>query len=170
MDKIQEIIRTLGLIPLTQEGGLYVQTYRSSEMIPQAALPAHYNGPRSFGTAIFYLMTADADSFSALHRVETDEIYHFYLGDAVELLLLLPGGASRRVILGPKIMEGQQVQFVVPAGAWQGSRLLDGGDYALLGTTMAPGFDRADFALGERRELVTGWPQEDAQIVRLTRG
>jgi uncharacterized protein len=169
MDTIQEIIRTLGLIPLTQEGGLYIQTYRSSEMIPQTGLPARYDGTRSFGTAILYLMTGDADSFSALHRVETDEIYHFYLGDAVELLLLLPGGASQRVILGPKILEGQQVQFVVPAGSWQGSRLVDGGRYALLGTTMAPGFDRADFALGERDELVAGWSQEAAGIVRLTR-
>ncbi len=170
MASIEEIIRALNLVPLPPEGGLYRQTYLSGEMVPPAGLPERYDGPRPFSSAIYYLLTAEPDSFSALHRVITDEIYHFYLGDPVELLLLLPGGTSQTVILGQDLLAGQQVQFTVLAGAWQGSLLLPGGCYALLGTTMAPAFDRADFELGARAGLIAGWPQEAARIARLTRG
>ena len=151
------------------EGGLYAQAYRSTEVISQAGLPPRYTGPRPFGTAIYYLLTTEADSFSALHRLVTDEIYHFYLGDPVELLLLFLDGTSQRAILGHDLAAGQQVQFVVPAGAWQGSRLIAGGSFALLGTTMAPGFDPADFTPGARADLLAGWPTEAALINQLTR-
>jgi hypothetical protein len=97
-------------------------------------------------------------------------VYHFYLGDPVELLLLFPDGAGRRVVLGPDILHGQQVQFVAPRGVWQGSRLLPGGRFALLGTTMAPGFDPTDYEGGRRHELLARYPDHAALIRALTRG
>ena len=167
--RVEQIIRALKLEPLPAEGGLYSQSYCSAEFISPAGLPARYTGPRPFGTAIYYLLTAESHSFSALHRLATDEIYHFYMGDPVEMLVLHPNEVSQRVRLGSDLLSGQQVQFVVPAGAWQGSRLAPGGSYALLGTTMAPGFDAADFTLGARAELLTGWPAEAGMIHQLTR-
>jgi hypothetical protein len=165
----EELIRRLGLEPLPVEGGWFRQTYLSAEEIPAGALPARYAAAKPFGTAIYFLLTAEPDCFSALHRLPTDEIYHFYLGDPVELLALHPGGRSERVVLGQEIERGQQVQFTVPRGAWQGSRLLPGGSFALMGTTMAPGFTPPDFALGRREELLREFPQEAELIRALTR-
>lgn len=166
---IERLMDMLGLVPLPIEGGHFCQTYKSEERIPRSALPERYAGDRSFGTAIYFLLTAEADSFSALHRLTTDEIYHFYLGDPVEMLLLRADGSSERVILGQDILHGQKVQFVAPKGAWQGSHLLAGGKWALLGTTMAPGYEQADFELGERAVLIEKFPQAREWIIALTR-
>lgn len=168
--RVSEIINLLNLKPLPNEGGLFVQTYVSEEWIPIASLPERYKGrTKPFGTAIFYLLTNDLDSFSVLHRLPTDEIYHFYLGDPVEMLLLYANGSTRRVVLGQNILAGQFVQWVVPRGVWQGSYLLPGGEYALLGTTMAPGFTLEDYEPGDRDFLLTQYPQEADLIRRLTR-
>jgi hypothetical protein len=164
----EEIVQLLDLQPLPQEGGLFRQTYRSAEELPAAALPPRYGGPRRFATAIYYLLTDDPDSFSALHRLKTDELYHCYLGDPVQMLLLHPGGDSERIVLGPDLAAGQRVQFVVPAGSWQGSRLVPGGRWALLGTTMAPGYEPEDFELGGRG-LLTTYPDQAGLIHVLTR-
>jgi len=164
-----QIVALLGLVPLPGEGGLFRQTYRAAETIPAVALPARYGSPRRFATAIYYLLTDDPDSFSALHRLKTDEVYHFYLGDPVEMLLLNPDGGSEQVVLGQDLAAGQQVQFVVPAGAWQGSRLLPGGRHALLGTTLAPGYEQEDFELASRVDLLRDYPAEAALIRALTR-
>ncbi len=170
MDQLtaEKIIELLHLEPLPVEGGWYSLTYVSQDK-SALGLPERYSGSRAFGSAIYYLLTADTDCFSALHRLLTDEIYHFYLGDPVELLLLKPGGECQRVILGSDIIHDQKVQFTVPAGAWQGSHLLPGGRFALMGTTMAPGYDHADFTLGKRSELQAGWPGEAALIAKLIR-
>lgn len=166
---VEKIIRLLNLKPLPDEGGLFAESYRSADSILRAGLPERYSGTRLAGTAIYYLLTDEHDSFSALHCLKTDEIYHFYLGDPVDMLLLLPGGGSRHVTFGQDLIHGQAVQFTVPAGAWQGSRLAPGGRFALLGTSMAPGFDPDDFTLGQRSELLAGWPEEGERIERLTR-
>ena len=163
-----QIIELLGLEPLPEEGGLFRQTYRSAEQVPAAALPPRYTAPRQFATAIYYLLTDEPDSFSALHRLKSDEVYHFYLGDPVEMLLLHPDGSSERILLGRELAAGQQVQFVVPAGAWQGSRLIRGG-FALLGTTMAPGYEQDDFELGKREDLLRDYPGQAELIRGLTR-
>lgn len=169
-DMIPRLIERFGLRPLPGEGGLYAESYRSPSTIPPPALPPGYAaGPRTIGTAIYYLLTSAPDSFSALHRLAGDEIYHFYLGDPVEMLLLYPDGSSRQVTLGPDVLHGQEVQFVVPGGCWQGSRLLPGGRFALLGTTMAPGFDPADYAPADRSTLQASYPHERERIARLTR-
>lgn len=165
----KQLIEHLKLEPLPVEGGYFRQTYRSDETLARSALPARYPSERLFGTAIYYLLSDDPDCFSALHRLPTEEIYHFYLGDPVELLLLHPDGPSERVVLGPDIFGGQQVQFVVPRDVWQGSRLIPGGRWALLGTTMAPGYDPSDFEGGERDALIQLYPQEADLIRALTR-
>jgi uncharacterized protein len=164
-----QLIEYLGLEPLTIEGGLFRQSYVAAESIAAEALPQRYRGPRTFGGAIYYLLTSEADSFSALHRLETDEIYHFYLGDPVEMLLLYADGRGERIVLGPDILHGQHVQFVVPRGVWQGSRVLAGGSFALMGTTMAPGFDLADWAEGKRDSLRREYPEHAELIRALTR-
>lgn len=164
-----EIIALLGLTPLPIEGGHFRETWRSPLTIDRSMLPLRYAADKSVGTAIYYLLTHDPDSFSALHRLPTDEVYHFYLGDPVEMLLLSPDHAVRRIILGPNIGAEQHVQFVVPAGTWQGSRLIAGGEFALLGTTMAPGFDPADYQPASREELCNEFPAAADLIRTLTR-
>ena len=112
----ERLIGLLGLVPLPVEGGFFRQTYESDETLPAGALPARYGRPKTFATAIYYLLTSDADSFSALHRLPTEEVYHYYLGDPVEMLLLHPDGRSERAVLGQDLLGGQHVQQVVPRG------------------------------------------------------
>jgi predicted cupin superfamily sugar epimerase len=157
-----EIIEFLHLTPLPIEGGLFNQTYKSKESIPQQALPSRYHSNHSFGTAIYYLHKPG--TFSAIHRLLTDEIYHFYLGEPMEMLLLFPDGTSQVIILGQEILAGQFVQFVVPAGVWQGLHLLQPRGWALLGTTMAPGYEQDDFELGKRKELLSQYPEQKVLI------
>ena len=169
MTSAVELIERLGLQPHPSEGGHYRETWRADESVDPAALPERYSGERTFGTAILYLLTSDPNSFSALHRLPTDEIFHFYLGDPVELLLLHPGGEVDVVTLGPDVTRGQRFQFVVPRGVWQGSRVKAGGEWALLGTTMAPGFEFADYETGERERLIADYPEAADRIRGLTR-
>lgn len=168
-DIVEQLIRLFHLQPLPEEGGLYAQTYRAPEIVETKCLPERYTEEHPAGTAILYLLTSDEDSFSALHRLPTDEIYHFYLGDPVEMLLLYPGGKSERVVLGQDVLNGQQVQFAAPRGVWQGSHLADGGRFALIGTTMAPGYVDGDYTPGEREGLIQQYPQDAGLIRRLTR-
>jgi uncharacterized protein len=157
------------LMKLPIEGGLFFQRYESSEAIPVKELPERYQHPHPFGTGILYLLTDDQDSFSAMHLLPTDEIYHFYLGDPVEMLYLYPDGTTKVVILGQDLQAGQEVQYVAPAGVWQGSHLVPGGEYALLGTTMAPGYIDEDFVIGSRTELIKQYPEQKQKIISLTR-
>jgi predicted cupin superfamily sugar epimerase len=164
-----ELIFKLGLQPLPAEGGLFRQTYVSRDTFEAGALPVRYGGARQACTAIYYMLTDEEDSFSAFHRLQSDEVYHFYMGDPVELNLLLPDGSSQKTILGQDILGGQQVQWVVERDVWQGLRLRPGGRFALLGTTVAPGFHTDDFELGKRQDLVREYPDAAASIVQLTR-
>jgi predicted cupin superfamily sugar epimerase len=166
---IQQLIDLLHLEPLQGEGGLFHQTYRARDELLLDHLPKRYPSRRRFSTAIYYLLTSEADSFSAMHRLLTDEVYHFYLGDPVEMLLLHPDGRNARIILGQDLLADQLVQFVVPYAVWQGSHLLPGGKFALLGTTMAPGFEYDEFVLGKREDLIRLYPRAEALITKLTR-
>jgi predicted cupin superfamily sugar epimerase len=161
-----QLIKLLQLQP-HPEGGFYRETYRSTESVKHAGLPQRYSGDRSFSTGIYFLLTAG--NFSAMHTVAGDEMFHFYFGDAVEMLLLDPDGGSRTIRLGHALDKGELPQFLVPHGWWQGSRLIDGGKYALLGCTVAPGFDFADFELGSRKTLQSQFPKAAEMIGRLTR-
>jgi len=153
--------------PLPQEGGFYVETYRCSEKIAQLSLPKRYTSDRSFGTAILYLLTPE--TFSALHRVNSDEIFHFYLGDPVTMLQLHPDGASEIITLGHDVLNGQNVQVAVPRDSWQGCFLNKGGRFALMGTTVTPGFEAADFEPSRRQDLLQRYPGQRDLIIQLTR-
>ena len=151
----------LHLEPHPVEGGSFRRTYTS---LGSVELP---RGVRAQGTAIYYLL--EAGTFSEMHVLASDEIFHFYLGDPVEMLQLYEDGCTAVFTLGPDLATGQQVQLVVPAGVWQGTRLVDGGKLALLGCTVTPGFDFADYRGGSYAELVAKWPAEAERIRRLTR-
>ena len=162
----EQIIQLLGLQPHPEEGGYFAETYRSQEAISRPALPNRYRSERSFGTGIYYLLTPD--TVSALHKLESDEVFHFYLGDPVTLLQLHPDGESEVMTLGQDIAAGQRLQVVVPRGTWQGSLLNEGGEYALLGCTVAPGFEYADYESGSRIDLLKEYPEREELILRLT--
>ncbi len=166
MLNVQELIAALDLQPLPLEGGYYRETYRSPTRLPAAALPDHYRTDKALSTAIYYLLTPH--TFSALHRLPTDEIFHFYLGSPVQMLQLWPDGQGRVVTLGPDVLAGQSLQVIVPRGVWQGSFLTAGGSYALLGTTMAPAFDFADYEAGNCERLVEVYPDYAELIRRLS--
>jgi predicted cupin superfamily sugar epimerase len=122
---------------------MYRETYRSELTIVNSALPPDYEGDRSVSTAIYYLLTPSI--YSGLHRLPTDEIFHFYLGQPVEMLQLFPDGRGELITLGVDLAAGMRPQIVVPGGTWQAARLTAGGRFALMGTTVAPGFDFRDF-------------------------
>jgi predicted cupin superfamily sugar epimerase len=159
----EELIALLQLQPHPREGGFFRETYRADEGFLAAALPPRYGQDRSVSTAIYYLLTPD--TFSALHRLASDEVFHFYLGDPVRMLQLFPDGQGREVILGTDVLRGQSPQVVVPRGVWQGSLLEPGGTFALLGCTVAPGFDYADYETGERAALLARYPAF-AELIR----
>ena len=147
----EDVIQILDLKPLTIEGGFFYETYRSPQKIE---LPL-YRGPRALATAIYYLLTPE--TFSRMHRVPGEEIFHFYLGDPVEMLQLDDNGSGEVITMGQDIAAGMKLQHVVPGGRWQGARLRAGGSFALMGTTMSPGFEYEDYETGGH-ELMGQWP------------
>jgi hypothetical protein len=161
---VEDVLRILSLAPLPREGGFFRETYRSQLMIPAEALPPGYTGPRHVGTAIYYLLTPSTASL--IHRFPGDEVFHFYLGDPVEMLQLHPDGKAYSVVIGCDIERGMRPQVVVPAGVWQGSCLVAGGRFALMGTTMAPGFEFSDFEFGNQAALLRQFP-EYADLIRV---
>lgn len=158
----EDLIRLLGLEPLAGEGGYFRRTWTSP-------LPSAHDPSRPCGSAILFLLTSGAVGFSAFHSLGTDEVYHFYAGDAVELHLLRADGQHECLFLGPDVVAGQVPQAVVPAGVVQGSRLTAGGAWALLGTTMAPAFVPEDFTLVSRAELLASHPHLHKLISGMTR-
>ncbi|MBC8039358.1 MAG: cupin domain-containing protein [Opitutaceae bacterium] len=154
-----EIIELLKLEPLPDEGGFFRQTYVSSVALPEG---------RAAGTAIYFLMTPE--EFSALHTLETEEVWHFYAGDPVEHLILDSAThTGAKTLLGPDLTAGQRPQLRVPAQACQGARLAPGGSWALLGCTMSPGWDEREFTLARRDPLLAAFPTWAADIHALTR-
>lgn len=164
---LSDLMKILDLKPLEPEGGFFVETYRTAEKIDARQFGLGHGGTRSLSTAIYYLLTPE--SFSAIHRVPGDEIFHFYAGDPVEMLELFPDGTSGVTTLGPDVRRGMKFQHIVKGGVWQGARLIQGGEYALLGTTMSPGFDYADFSKGNAGELVARYPAHERLIRELLR-
>ena len=156
-----QIKQLLQLQPHPIEGGLFRRTYTSALTLnaPQ--------GPRPASTAIYYLL--EPGTFSEMHCLASDELFHFYLGDPVEMLQLLPNGRSALFTLGPDLQAGHHVQLPVPAGVWQGTRLLGNGQVALLGCTVTPGFDFADYQNAPAADLIAQWPAEAARIRALCR-
>jgi predicted cupin superfamily sugar epimerase len=166
MPSAQDWIEHLQLEP-HPEGGYFRQTYRAPLVIEQSALPATFHGPRSASTAIYFLLAAE--DFSALHRLGADETWHFYAGSALLVHSIDPQGNHSVVKLGQNPQTGEHFQYVVPAGYWFGSCLERPDSYALVGCTVAPGFDFADFEMADRRKLTARFPQHRGMITRLTR-
>lgn len=162
----EQLIETFGLQPLPIEGGLFRRYYAADESISLKVLPLRYEQQKVFGSAICYMHTRETRSL--LHKLKTDEIYHFYNGDPVSLALLYPDGSHRVVILGQDYAAGQLPFFVVPRDVWQGSVLAEGGAWALMGATMAPAYDDDDFELGDPAQLIAAYPTAHAWIERLT--
>jgi hypothetical protein len=150
------------------EGGYFRQTYRSEITIAREALPAGFGGNRSASTAIYFLL--EGKNFSAFHRLRSDEMWHFYLGAPVSVHLIDTSGKYSSIILGNDPEAGQVLQAVVPAGCWFASHVADWESFALVGCTVAPGFDFADFELGQRDALRVSYPEYGGLIERLTRG
>ena len=162
----ESIIELFGMAPLEVEGGYYTETYRAGEEIAKDGLPGRYDGGRDFSTAILYLLPAG--QCSRFHQVLSDEIFHFYLGDPVEMIQLLDDGTCKKITLGSDITAGEMVQVVVPAGTWQGAYVQEGGEFALMGCTVAPGFEFEDFEIGDREKLLAEYPGASEVIERLT--
>jgi uncharacterized protein len=160
-----DVIRMLNLQPHPVEGGFFRETYRSAGTIPASALP-HHPADRSVSTCIYYLLKPG--HVSELHTLPGDEVFHFYLGSPVRMLQLHPDGTGREVVLGSDVLDGQLPQLVVPAGVWQGTKLIHDHGFALLGATMAPGFEYADYVSAPRAELTAKWPAWSAHIAELT--
>lgn len=154
----EALIAHLGMQPLHAEGGYFVETYRANSTVK--LVPGVEE--RAASTAIYYLLT-DSTS-SRMHRLRSDEVWHFYVGDPVEMVQLSPDGQGRVIRLGHDLTAGQVCQVVVPGGTWQGARLLPGGRWALMGCTVAPGFEFSDFEPGDKRALIDEYPTFRARI------
>lgn len=173
-----KIIAGLRLAALPDEGGFFRQTWTS---------PAQTVSGRGAASAIYFLLTPD--DFSALHRLENDEVWFFHSGDSVEQVQLVPGRAQPQItILGPAVLSGHAPQIVVPGGVWQGARLQPESSevsregvpptgqsspvsrgWALLGCVVAPAWDQCEFLLGNRPELLREFPAAKSWIEALTR-
>ncbi len=158
-------IRALKLRP-HPEGGHYRETYRSGESLPAGSLPPRFAGARSFSTAIYFLI--QSGQVSRLHRIRSDEVWHFYAGSPLTVHVIEPRGLHRAIRLGRRPSAGQVLQAVVPAGAWFGAVVDRARSFALVGCTVAPGFDFADFELADRAALLRQFPRYRQVIEQLT--
>ena len=163
-----DYIRYLNLAP-HPEGGYYKETYRALETIPYGSLPTRFapSHDRSFATAIYYLLLAG--EFSAFHRINSDEVWHFYAGGLLHIHVLHPDGQYTRLHLGSNLAQGHTLQAVVPVGAWFAAEPAPGTDFALVGCTVAPGFDFKDFEMAKTTSLLPLYPEQSNLITRLCR-
>jgi predicted cupin superfamily sugar epimerase len=162
-----EVKKILGLQPHPREGGWFVRTWESEEFVEAASFDdGRYDGARRTSTAIYYLL--EPGTFSEMHVLESDEIFHHYMGGAVEMLQLFADGRSERVVIGKNLAAGERPQHVVRRGVWQGSRLAVNEGWALLGCTVSPGFEFVDYRDASYAELMEKWPGEAEMIRELT--
>lgn len=150
------------------EGGYYKRLYASGEIIQAAGLPKRFTSDRRLMSCIYFLLTSD--SFSSFHKLQSDEIWNFYKGQAIRLTTINANGELKQELLGPDIDEGQASQIAVPANTWMAAEIVEDNGFALLGCTVAPGFEFDDWELGERKRLLAQFPQHKDVITRLTRG
>jgi predicted cupin superfamily sugar epimerase len=160
-------IQKLGLEP-HPEGGYYRETYQADLVLPKESLPPNFTGPRPAATAIYFLL--EAQNFSAFHRLRSDELWHFYFGGTLLIQVIDADGRYFEIQLGSDPEDGDALQAVVKTGCWFASEVKDGKSFAVVGCTVAPGFDFEDFELAEREQLARSYPQHRQLIGRLTRG
>lgn len=149
------------------EGGYFKETYRSDGTIPQKSLPNTYSGDRNYCTGIYFLLTSE--NFSAFHKINQDEMWHFYDGSALRIHIISNEGEYRSQLVGRDLANGELPQFVVKGGCWFASEVVEGGDFSFVGCTVAPGFDFEDFILASRQQLIESFPSHRDVIKRLTR-
>ncbi|MBL8602479.1 MAG: cupin domain-containing protein [Myxococcales bacterium] len=160
--EVEALVTRFGLAP-HPEGGFFRETWAD----PREVHAEGFEGPRRASTAIYFLLTSG--HFSALHRIKSDEVWHHYAGAPLAVTVLAPDATCTTLVLGPAL-EGYAPQGVVAAGMWFGAEVLAPGAWALVGCTVAPGFEFRDFELAERGALTRAFPQHAAVIARLTRG
>ncbi len=165
MKKAQEIIDLLKLEP-HPEGGYFKETYRSIGEISEDNLGTNYDGIRNFSTCIYFMLTSE--KFSAFHKIEQDEIWHFYDGAPIKLHIITPAGSYSTHIIGRNIFNGETPQFVVSGGCWFAGEVISKDAFSLIGCTVSPGFDFNDFKLKSRKELIELFPDLKEVITQLT--
>lgn len=163
---VTELVKRFQLLP-HPEGGYYKENYRSEETISHNALPQRFSSSRQFSTAIYFLL--EQGNFSAFHRIQSDECWHFYAGQTLHVHVIHPNGQYELLKLGNDLAKGESFQSVVPAGSWFASETAEGGSFSFVGCTVAPGFDFADFELAKAEELVQQFPSMEILIRRLCR-
>lgn len=166
MTRVEYLVSKLELLP-HPEGGFYKETYRSDGVIQKEELADEFSGPRNYCTGIYFLLTEG--NFSAFHKINQDEMWHFYEGDPLRVHMIDVNGTYSYQDIGLDLDIGQLPQFIVPAGVWFASEVSDGGNYSLVGCTVSPGFDFDDFELASRRDLMNNFPEHKALISSLTR-
>nr|WP_321235653.1 cupin domain-containing protein [uncultured Psychroserpens sp.] len=166
MDSLEDLIQKLELQP-HPEGGYFKETYRSDDVISKTCLPDKFASERNYCTGIYYLLKSG--DFSAFHKINQDEMWHFYLGDAIELHMISEEGVLTTVLIGNDILDGQVLQYVVPKNYWFAAKVIAPNSFALVGCTVAPGFDFKDFTLASRIALIEKFPQHSTIIKALTR-
>lgn len=163
---IEYYIEHLKLLP-HPEGGYYKETFRSKGIIPKNSLPEGFAGDRNFSTSIYFLLPGN--TFSAIHRIHSDETWYYHAGNSLELWMLCDGGSLSKVIIGPNLEKGEVIQYTVPADCWFASKSLQADGFTLVGCQVAPGFDFEDFVLADREILVHQFPQYREFILAFTR-
>lgn len=163
---VDTLVKELDLLP-HPEGGFYKETYRSPLKLSPSCLSSNFTGERNIATGIYFLI--EKGNFSALHKIKSDETWHFYFGDALEVIEIDGAGNLKNTVIGPDILKGESFQYTVKANTWFGSRVARQGQFSLVGCTVYPGFDFADFEMANRHELIRQYPQHQAVINELTR-
>ena len=163
--KAKEYIQKLQL-EKHPEGGYFKEIYRSGEIITVDRLPKRYKSGRSFSTSIYFLL--EGKQFSSFHRLQSDEVWHFYDGTSVLIYIICPDGKLEEKRVGPNLNEGDNFQLTIKAGNWFAAELTDKNSFALIGCSVSPGFDFDDFELGSRNELIEQFPEHSEIISRLT--
>lgn len=165
MTPLETLIKQLDLLP-HPEGGYYKETYRSQGDISEDCLPDTYGGNRNYATGIYFVLTSD--NFSSFHKINQDEMWHFYDGASILLHIISEAGVYTQHRIGRDITTGEVPQFVVQGGDWFAAEVTDPDTYAFVGCTVAPGFSFEDFVLPARKQLINQFPEHTAVITRLT--
>jgi predicted cupin superfamily sugar epimerase len=157
----QYYIEKLNLVP-HPEGGYFKETYRSDEAVLKHALPERYSGDRNFSTSIYFLL--DGKDFSAFHKIESDETWHFYAGTSITILMIDEQGNYSEKVIGNNLEDGDLLQYTIKRYTWFASKVNNENSFSLLGCTVAPGFDFDDFVLAEKASLLKQFPQHEKVI------
>lgn len=165
-ERISYLVSTLDLNK-HPEGGFYKEVYRSEQSIDRTCLPSEFSGNRHYATSIYFMLTSE--SFSAFHRINQDETWHFYEGSPIELHTISPAGNHTKYIIGADLSNGQVYQLTVPAKYWFASKVIEEDSYSLVGCSVAPGFDFDDFELANRSTMIKSFPNHEALILGFTR-